>query len=112
MTRGLRQPLPCHSTTFALCGVCVSAPQLFGPGNVTNINATANLVVGPQVNQATIRDGRTNAIRECLAHLSCHCWAKPLQRLCQHPPPACLSPAAAPVALLLQSAMPASCTRT
>lgn len=53
-----------HADARLTVGCCYLLFQLWGEDNITQVNATANRVVGPQYIDVTIQDGSSNAIRE------------------------------------------------
>lgn len=47
--------------------LCCCHPQVWGENNITVVNSTANLIVGPQIIDVTIRNGSTDAPGELYA---------------------------------------------
>lgn len=50
------------------------ALQIWGEKNISQLNSTSNVIVGPQYIDVTIRDGRTEAVGECTGF-----WCAPTQ---------------------------------
>jgi hypothetical protein len=51
----------CPSTPAAHALRCV---QVWGESNITSLNRTANVIVGPQFINTTIRNGSTDGVRK------------------------------------------------